>query len=86
MTHTRYTYDERGHLASTTNPLGHITHYEFDVLERLIRETDAYGNRRTMGYDGEHQLIRETLPVDAFGVMNMMPLEMCFEPLTRWVM
>jgi YD repeat-containing protein len=48
---TRYSYDSRGNLASTTNPLNQTTTYSYDNRDRLISTTYADGHTSHYGYD-----------------------------------
>jgi len=38
-----YAYDQNGNLASVTDPLGNITRYQYNLLNRMVATTDALG-------------------------------------------
>ena len=62
----RYRYDSLGRVSSETllrrrtptdtDPLALTTHYAYDLRDRVVRETDALGNRREIDYDKNGQV------------------------------
>lgn len=54
---TRFTYDAMGHLATTTDPLGHTTRYGYDQAGQLITVTDPTGAVTTNTYDAARRLL-----------------------------
>lgn len=46
-----YTYDEGGNVKTMTNSRGQKTTYEYDKVDRVIRQSDAAGTI-TYTYDG----------------------------------
>ena len=59
---TRYTYDPNDNRVSMMEPNGNITTYEFDVLSRRTRETNAAGDVTRFTYDGVNNVITVTTP------------------------
>ncbi|MBE0544528.1 MAG: immunoglobulin domain-containing protein [Verrucomicrobia bacterium] len=57
---THYSFDHRGLLVRTENPLGGIVHRTFDLNGRLMKTTDAAGRSRTFAYDSRGNLLSET--------------------------
>ena len=57
---TRMTYDGRGLLASTIDPLGNTTAFAYDTAGNLIKSTDTLGQEATMTYDGVGNLLSLT--------------------------
>ncbi len=60
---TTYTYDLVGNLTKLTDPLGNTTRWQFDNLDRNIRETitlDGADVARSNDYDAMGNLIRKT--------------------------
>jgi len=59
---TRYTYDPNNNRLSMTEPNGNITVSEYDVLNRVTRETNPAGDVTLLAYDGLNNLITMTAP------------------------
>ncbi|MFI1596538.1 DUF6531 domain-containing protein [Streptomyces venezuelae] len=55
-------YDERGNLLTSTDPLGAVTSYGYDEHGFRITETDALGNTVRYEYDGAGLPVRVTDP------------------------
>ena len=64
---TRYVYDPVGNLLSITDANGHVTTFEYDLLDRLIREVNPIGGTWRYEYDPVGNLIRR---VDANGAVT----------------
>ena len=60
---TTFAYDAAGNLLSVTDPLNHVTSYEYDDLHRRIKITDAESGETTFGYDSAGRLLSLTDPV-----------------------
>lgn len=48
---TSYAYDDVGNRTSVTDPLGHVTHMDYDLGNRLIATTDANGATTHISFD-----------------------------------
>lgn len=59
---TSHTYDSNNNRLSRGEPNGHITAYEFDVLNRGTRETNAAGDVTRFAYDGVNNVITVIAP------------------------
>jgi len=59
---TRYSYDSRGNLESTTNPLNQTTTYSYDDRDRFISTTYADGHTMHYSYDANGNMTRLTTP------------------------
>jgi RHS repeat-associated protein len=57
---TGYTYDPVGNLWTITDANGNVTTFEYDLLDRLIREDNPIGNTWRYEYDPVGNLIRRT--------------------------
>jgi len=62
---TTYTYDAKGNLATTTDPLQHTTSYTYDSRDRLIQTTYADGSVEYYDYDANSNPIKRTIPTPA---------------------
>ncbi|GGC23017.1 PAAR-like domain-containing protein [Pseudoduganella buxea] len=60
---SRYTYDERGNLASVTDALGNITLLSYTADNQLERETDALGHTTTFAYDKRGNVVEHRDPL-----------------------
>jgi len=59
---TSYTYDADGNVISITDPLNHTTTKAYDILNRLIKVTDALGGVTLYAYDAQDNVISVTSP------------------------
>jgi RHS repeat-associated protein len=59
---TTYTYDPVGNRLTLTEPDGNTTTYQYDVDNRLIKETNAAGDVTISIYDGVGNVITVTAP------------------------
>ncbi|WP_026651744.1 RHS repeat-associated core domain-containing protein [Butyrivibrio proteoclasticus] len=59
---TYLTYDERGFIASITDPSGVVTKYECDELGRVVATENADGARTTFDVDANGNIIRSVDP------------------------
>ncbi|MFJ4294218.1 hypothetical protein ACIP1U_31315 [Cupriavidus sp. NPDC089707] len=57
---TRYSYDVRGNLQSTTQPIGQVTRAAYDALNRKIAEVDPTSMAATWTYDYFGKVTRHT--------------------------
>jgi RHS repeat-associated protein len=71
---TRYGYDERGHLASVTDPLGAVARVECDAAGRPVAEVHPGGDRTIFGWDGRDRLTSVT---DATGGVTRYRYDRC---------
>ncbi len=62
---TIYSYDAKGNLATTTDPLQHTTSYTYDSRDRLIQTTYADGSVEYYDYDANSNPIKRTVPTPA---------------------
>lgn len=53
---TTFTYDRADNLESVKNPLGNVTSYVYDAVNRRIVTVDALGGRTTVSYDANNNL------------------------------
>jgi len=60
---TTYTWDNQGNLLSVKDPLGHVTTYGYDALNRRIVLTDALGKTATYTYNNLDQLTQVKDPL-----------------------
>ena len=61
---TSYTY-QYGQRSTVENPLGAVTTYQRDLVNRVTAEIDALGNRTTYTYDLDGRLVATTNPLGA---------------------
>jgi RHS repeat-associated protein len=59
---TRHTFDANSNQRSLTEPNGDTTTFDFDELDRLVRQTNAAGDKTINTYDGADNLITRTDP------------------------
>jgi len=59
---TSYAYDNVGNLASTTDPLSHVTGQSFDTLNRLIQVAAPLSSTSVYGYDSHDNRTSVTDP------------------------
>jgi RHS repeat-associated protein len=64
---TEYAYDPVGNLTAITDANGHVTRFDYDLLDRLTRETNPLGNVWRYEYDPVGNLTRR---VDANGAIT----------------
>ncbi|HED66643.1 MAG TPA: hypothetical protein ENJ09_13935 [Planctomycetes bacterium] len=57
---TRFLYDARGRLQASVDDIGNATTYDYDTLDRRIRETRPDGSSKTWVYDAEGHPTRTT--------------------------
>jgi RHS repeat-associated protein len=57
---TEYAYDVRGNRISVTDTYNHVTSYEYNDADQLVKEIDSDGNETTNAYDAAGQLITTT--------------------------
>ena len=57
------TYDANGNQISTTDPLGHVTSYTFDTLNRLVKTTNALAGVTSTSYDALGNVAAVTDPL-----------------------
>ena len=55
---TTYTYDANNRLASITDPLGEVSHIEYDSLGHMRARVDALTRRTTYDYDPAGRLVQ----------------------------
>ena len=63
---TRMNYDDFGNLATLTDPLGRVTTYSYDELNRKTSETNAQGEITRFVYDSRDNLVRLEDPNNGF--------------------
>lgn len=49
--HHTYSYDANGNLTAITDPLNHVTRFEYDALNRMVKETNPLDNSWHYGFD-----------------------------------
>ena len=59
---TRYAYDANGNRLSLKEPNGNMTTFNYDPLNRLVKQTNAAGEMTINTYDGVGNLITRTDP------------------------
>ncbi|HWB53960.1 MAG TPA: hypothetical protein VG722_07200, partial [Tepidisphaeraceae bacterium] len=66
---TRYTYDQLNEQVQETDPLGHVTHYQYDSDHGVTQEmdSDGQGNTTTTTYD---DLNRQVQTIDDVGTSS----------------
>ncbi|MCB0046665.1 MAG: hypothetical protein KDD92_14680 [Caldilineaceae bacterium] len=52
-----YDYDANGNLTSITDPLAHITRFQYDALDRMVQEVNPLDNVWEYGYDPVDNLV-----------------------------
>ena len=57
---TQYGYDDKGRLASITDPGSAVWSYEYDLLERMTKSTDPDTGATTLAYDRKDRQTRST--------------------------
>ncbi|MBX7157596.1 MAG: hypothetical protein K1X66_04330 [Verrucomicrobiae bacterium] len=57
---TYYTYDNGKNLKTVTDPNGHVTTYNYDILHRRTNEIDAVGNVTSWTFDAAGNRLTET--------------------------
>ena len=57
---TRHTYDAEGNLQTSTDPLGRVTRYEYDLLDRVIQVTHPDGTREQQAFDEAGNIVSHT--------------------------
>jgi YD repeat-containing protein len=68
----KYTYDLKGQLTGISYPTGkHKVSRAYDAAGRLIAITDWLGNKTRFAYDGDGNLISETLPTTTGVTSNL---------------
>ncbi len=58
---TTYTYDPRGNVLTSTNALGHVTSYAYDLANRVTSQTEPNGLVTTYTYDARDRLLTQTV-------------------------
>jgi len=56
---TTYTYDSRGNVLTSTNALGHVTGYAYDLANRSTSQTEPNGLVTTYTYDARDRLLTQ---------------------------
>ena len=67
----RFTYDPVGNLESATDPLGRVSQYDYDSLNRRVANQDPRGGRTTFTYDAAGNLLSLTDPVANTNVLGL---------------
>ena len=55
-----YIYDEQGNLTEQIDPKGNFYSYEYDSLNRVVREINRLGLQQTFSYDANGNVIEKT--------------------------
>jgi RHS repeat-associated protein len=56
---TTYTYDPRGNVLTSTNALGHVTSYAYDLANRVTSQIEPNGLVTTYTYDARDRLLTQ---------------------------
>jgi len=65
LTPTTYTYDNRGNVASITDPRGQSTTYSYDIVDNLTQVNYPNGTTEHFTYDKNANLLTRTVPTPA---------------------